>query len=95
MLVSRFVPALPTTYTFVGALPFPVGLPQLTPTVMGQMANSVVLVAFGSTLSIIVIVTFGAQRFRSSVRFLLTRPSSVSPASILPLVLLLLVLIVP
>ncbi|GJR43267.1 hypothetical protein Tco_0364029 [Tanacetum coccineum] len=66
-----------------------------TSTVTGQMANSVVLVAFGRTLSIMVIVVFSAQRFRSSVRFLLTRPSSVSPTSVLSLALLLLVLIVP
>ncbi|GKA63733.1 hypothetical protein Tco_0763339 [Tanacetum coccineum] len=66
-----------------------------TPTVTGQMAKSVALVAFGSTLTIMVIVSFREQRFRSSVRFLLARPNSVSPASVLLLVLLLLVLIVP
>nr|GFC86875.1 hypothetical protein [Tanacetum cinerariifolium] len=49
-----------------------------TPTVMGQMANSVALVAFRSTQTIRVIVAFGAQRFRSSIRFLLTRPNSTS-----------------
>nr|GEU29436.1 hypothetical protein [Tanacetum cinerariifolium] len=47
-----------------------------TPIITGQMANSVALVAFRSTRSVMVIVRFRAQRFRSSVRFLLTRPSS-------------------
>ncbi|GKG56340.1 hypothetical protein Tco_0577415, partial [Tanacetum coccineum] len=47
-----------------------------TPTVTGQMANTVALVAFGSILTIMVIVAFRAQRLRSSVRFLLTRPRS-------------------
>nr|GFA52299.1 hypothetical protein [Tanacetum cinerariifolium] len=47
-----------------------------TPTVTGQMANSVTLVAFGSAWTIMVIVATRAQRVRSSVRFLLTRPSS-------------------
>ncbi|GJT94351.1 hypothetical protein Tco_1089869 [Tanacetum coccineum] len=39
-----------------------------TPIVTGQMANSIALVAFWSTLTIMVIVEFGAQRFRPSVR---------------------------
>ncbi|GJZ75175.1 hypothetical protein Tco_0639640 [Tanacetum coccineum] len=69
-----------------------------TPIVTGQMSTLVELVGhlgtFGSTRSVMVIVAFGAQRFRSSVRFLLTRPNSVGSTSVLPLVLLLLDLIV-
>ncbi|GJS24332.1 hypothetical protein Tco_0452964 [Tanacetum coccineum] len=65
-----------------------------TPTITGQMANSVALVAFGSTWTIMVIVAFGTQRLRSAVMFLLPVPCSVSSASVLPLVRLLLVLIV-
>ncbi|GKF48729.1 hypothetical protein Tco_0141980, partial [Tanacetum coccineum] len=65
-----------------------------TPTVSGQMANSLALVAFWSTLPIMVIVAFGVQRFRSSVRFLLTRPCGISLCHILPFGRLLLVLIV-
>nr|GEV54772.1 hypothetical protein [Tanacetum cinerariifolium] len=64
-----------------------------TPTITGQMTNSVALVAFRSTRSIMVVVVFGAQRFRSFVRFLLTRPHSVSPASVLLLVLLLVLIV--
>nr|GEY05911.1 reverse transcriptase domain-containing protein [Tanacetum cinerariifolium] len=58
------------------------------------MAKSVALVAFGNTWTIMVIVSFRAQRLRSAVMFLLPMPCSVSSASILPLVRLLLVLIV-
>nr|GFC19491.1 hypothetical protein [Tanacetum cinerariifolium] len=65
-----------------------------TPTITGQMANSVALVAFGSTWTIMVIVAFRTQRLRSAVMFLLSVPCSVSSASILSLVRLLLVLIV-
>nr|GFC62007.1 hypothetical protein [Tanacetum cinerariifolium] len=65
-----------------------------TPTIMGQMANSVALVAFGSTWTIMVIVAFRTQRFRSAVMFLLPVPCSVSSANIFSLVRLLLVLIV-
>nr|GEW28160.1 hypothetical protein [Tanacetum cinerariifolium] len=56
--------------------------------------NSVALVAFGSTWTIMVIVAFRTQRLRSAVMFLLPMPRSVSSASVLPLVRLLLVLIV-
>nr|GEW98021.1 hypothetical protein [Tanacetum cinerariifolium] len=45
-----------------------------TPTVTGQMANSVELVAFGSTWTIMVIVAFRTQRLRSDVMFLLLVP---------------------
>ncbi|GJT33404.1 hypothetical protein Tco_0923823 [Tanacetum coccineum] len=65
-----------------------------TPTVTGQMANSVALVAFGSTWTIMVIVAFRTQQLRSVVMFFLPVHYSVSFASILPLVRLLLVLIV-
>nr|GFB72874.1 hypothetical protein [Tanacetum cinerariifolium] len=65
-----------------------------TPTVTGQMAKSVALVAFGSTWTIMVIVSFRTQRLRSAIMFLLPMPCSVSSASVLPLVQLLLVLIV-
>nr|GFD12400.1 hypothetical protein [Tanacetum cinerariifolium] len=58
------------------------------------MAKSVALVAFGSTWTIMVIVTFRRQRLRSNVMFLLPMPCSVSSASVLPFVRLLLVLIV-
>nr|GFB81107.1 hypothetical protein [Tanacetum cinerariifolium] len=65
-----------------------------TPTVTGYMANSVALVAFRSTWTIMVIVAFITQWLRSVVMFLLPIPYSVSSASVLPLVWLLLVLIV-
>nr|GEV02490.1 hypothetical protein [Tanacetum cinerariifolium] len=65
-----------------------------TPTVTGQIANSVALVAFGSTWTIMVIVAFRTQWLRSPVMFLLPIPCSVSSVSILTLVRLLLVLIV-
>nr|GEZ70484.1 hypothetical protein [Tanacetum cinerariifolium] len=65
-----------------------------TYTVTGQMANSVTLVAFRSTWTIMVIVAFRTQRLRSAVMFLLPVPCSVSSVSILSLVRLLLVLIV-
>ncbi|GKC01652.1 hypothetical protein Tco_0987788 [Tanacetum coccineum] len=65
-----------------------------TPTVMGQIANSVALVAFESTWTIMVIVTFRTQQLRSTIMFLLPVPCSVRSASILSLVRLLLVLIV-
>ncbi|GJS47964.1 hypothetical protein Tco_0598085 [Tanacetum coccineum] len=64
-----------------------------TPTVAGQMANSVALVAFRSTWTIMVIVAFRTQRLRSAVMFPFPVPCCVSFASILPLVRLLLVLI--
>nr|GFB55682.1 hypothetical protein [Tanacetum cinerariifolium] len=44
--------------------------------VTGQMATSFAVSVLKSTRPIVVIVAFGAQRFRSSVRLLLTRPSS-------------------
>nr|GFC75626.1 hypothetical protein [Tanacetum cinerariifolium] len=58
------------------------------------MAKSVALVAFGSTWTIMVIVASRTQWLRFAVMFLLPVPCSVSSASILPLVQLLLVLIV-
>nr|GFA48673.1 hypothetical protein [Tanacetum cinerariifolium] len=67
---------------------------RLTPTITGQMANSVALVAFGSIWTIMVVVTLRTQQLRSVVMFLLLVPYSVSSASILSLVRLLLVLIV-
>nr|GFD16828.1 hypothetical protein [Tanacetum cinerariifolium] len=42
------------------------------------MAKSVALVAFGSTWTIMVIVTFRTQRLRSAVMFLLPMPYSTS-----------------
>nr|GEZ81464.1 hypothetical protein [Tanacetum cinerariifolium] len=65
-----------------------------TPTITSQMANSVALVAFGSSWTIMVIVALRTQRLRYAVMFLLPVPCSVSSASILSLVRLLLVLIV-
>ncbi|GJV01852.1 hypothetical protein Tco_1335421 [Tanacetum coccineum] len=65
-----------------------------SPTVTDQMANYVALVAFGSTWTIMMIVAFRTQRLGPAVIFLLPVPCSVSFASILPLVWLLLVLIV-
>nr|GFC17396.1 hypothetical protein [Tanacetum cinerariifolium] len=65
-----------------------------TPTVTGQMAKSVALVAFGSTWTIMVIVAFRTKWLKSAVMFLFPMPCSVSSASVLPLVWLLLVLIV-
>nr|GFA80420.1 hypothetical protein [Tanacetum cinerariifolium] len=62
-------------------MPFPTGLPRLLFFSFGhsllkchlalhskQMANSIALVVFWSTLTIMVIVSFRVQRFRSSVR---------------------------
>nr|GEX22984.1 hypothetical protein [Tanacetum cinerariifolium] len=68
---------------------------SMTPTVTDQMANSVALVAFGSTRTIMVIVSFKTQWLRSPIWILLSRPSSVGRVSILPLVFLLLVIILP
>ncbi|GJR50139.1 hypothetical protein Tco_1400660 [Tanacetum coccineum] len=65
-----------------------------TPIVTSQMANYVALVAFGSTWTIMVIVVFRAQWLRSPIWLLISKPSSVGSASVLPLVLLLLVLVV-
>nr|GEW34654.1 hypothetical protein [Tanacetum cinerariifolium] len=47
-----------------------------TPTVTDKMANSVALVAFGSTWTVMVIVAFRTQRLRSVVMFLLHMPCS-------------------
>nr|GFB21618.1 hypothetical protein [Tanacetum cinerariifolium] len=58
------------------------------------MANSVALVAFRSTWTIMVIVAFRTQWLRSAIMFLLPMPCSVSSASVLPLVRLVLVMIV-
>nr|GFD29547.1 hypothetical protein [Tanacetum cinerariifolium] len=58
------------------------------------MVNSVALVAFGSTWTIMVIVAFRTQWLRSAVMLLLPMPCSVSSASVLLPVRLLLVLIV-
>nr|GEV30788.1 retrovirus-related Pol polyprotein from transposon TNT 1-94 [Tanacetum cinerariifolium] len=49
-----------------------------TPTVTGQMANSVALLAFRSTSTIMVIVAFRAQWLISSIWLLLPRPRSTS-----------------
>ncbi|GKC17577.1 hypothetical protein Tco_1014359 [Tanacetum coccineum] len=65
-----------------------------SPTVTDQMAHYVAPVAFGSTWTIMMIVAFRTQRLGPAVIFLLPVPCSVSFASILPLVRLLLVLIV-
>nr|GEU59295.1 hypothetical protein [Tanacetum cinerariifolium] len=46
-----------------------------TPTVMGQMANSVALVAFGSTRTIMVIVAFRARWLRSPYGFFSPGPA--------------------
>ncbi|GJU95752.1 hypothetical protein Tco_1320508 [Tanacetum coccineum] len=63
-------------------------------TVTGQMANPFAVSALGSTWPIMVIVALGEQRFDSSVRFLLTRPNSISPCHIVSFEWLLLVLVV-
>ncbi|GJT19409.1 hypothetical protein Tco_0878115 [Tanacetum coccineum] len=65
-----------------------------TPTITGQMANSVALVEFGGTWVIVVIVAFGAPRFVSSISFLITKSHSVGSTSVLPLVLLLLLVLI-
>nr|GFD01467.1 hypothetical protein [Tanacetum cinerariifolium] len=59
-----------------------------------KVANFVALVAFWGTWTIVVIVALRAQRLRSPIRFLFTRSRSVSPAGILPLVLLLLLALI-
>ncbi|GKB73503.1 hypothetical protein Tco_0934915 [Tanacetum coccineum] len=61
---------------------------------MDQMAHYVAPVAFGRTWTIMMIVAFRTQRLGPAVIFLIPVPCSVSFASILPLVRLLLVLIV-
>nr|GEZ68290.1 hypothetical protein [Tanacetum cinerariifolium] len=71
-LSSRNVPALSAKCP--GPLVVGSNMPAFT--VTGQMANPFVVSALGSTRPIMVIVAFRAQRFRSSVRFLLARPSS-------------------
>ncbi|GKE28496.1 hypothetical protein Tco_1443880, partial [Tanacetum coccineum] len=65
-----------------------------SPTVTDQMAHYVAPVAFGRTWTIMMIVAFRTQRLGPAIIFLLPVPCSVSFASILPLVRLLLVLIV-
>ncbi|GJU05847.1 hypothetical protein Tco_1122277 [Tanacetum coccineum] len=65
-----------------------------SPTVTDQMAYYVAPVAFGRTWTIMMIVAFRTQWLGLAVIFLLPVPCSVSFASILPLVRLLLVLIV-
>ncbi|GJY22796.1 hypothetical protein Tco_0396454 [Tanacetum coccineum] len=65
-----------------------------SPTVTDQMAHYVAPVAFGRTWTIMMIVAFRTQRLGPAVIFLIPVPCSVSFASILPLVRLLLVLIV-
>ncbi|GJW19600.1 hypothetical protein Tco_0027036 [Tanacetum coccineum] len=65
-----------------------------SPTVTDQMAYYVAPMAFRSTWTIMMIVAFRTQRLGPAVIFLLPVPCSVSFASILPLVRLLLVLIV-
>nr|GEX69714.1 hypothetical protein [Tanacetum cinerariifolium] len=59
-----------------------------TPTLTGQMANSVALVAFRSTRAIMMIVAFRAQWLRSPIWILLPRPNNVRSTSVHPLVLL-------
>ncbi|GJW82047.1 hypothetical protein Tco_0146022 [Tanacetum coccineum] len=65
-----------------------------SPTVTDQMAHYVAPVTFGRTWTIMMIVAFRTQWLGLAVIFLLPVPCSVSFASILPLVCLLLVLIV-
>nr|GFC01809.1 hypothetical protein [Tanacetum cinerariifolium] len=52
-----------------------------TPTVTGKMANSVALVTFGITRTIMVIVSFRAQWLRSLIWLLLPRPCKCSASS--------------
>ncbi|GJR95407.1 hypothetical protein Tco_0267581 [Tanacetum coccineum] len=71
-LESGFVPAWPTAYIFARAFTFIAGLPRFAPLVVssvgisrtlaitGQMANSIALVAFGSTRTIVVIIAHRA-----------------------------------
>ncbi|GJT14181.1 hypothetical protein Tco_0861223 [Tanacetum coccineum] len=65
-----------------------------SPTITDQMTHYVAPVAFGRTWTIMMIVAFRTQQLGPAVIFLLPVPCSVSFASILPLVRLLLVLIV-
>ncbi|GKG05925.1 hypothetical protein Tco_0326011 [Tanacetum coccineum] len=65
-----------------------------TPAITGQVANLVELVALRYTRTIMMVVAFGTFWQRSTILPLLTKPSSVSPTSVLPLVWLLLVLVV-
>ncbi|GJX23796.1 hypothetical protein Tco_0228241 [Tanacetum coccineum] len=53
-----------------------VGSSRLTSAVLGRMAYPFAIGALRSTLPVMVIVAFRAQRFSSSVRFLFTRPNS-------------------
>nr|GEY75999.1 hypothetical protein [Tanacetum cinerariifolium] len=64
------------------------------PTILCQMTDFLAVGALGCTLSIMVIVALRARRFRSSVRFLLSRPYRISLNHILFLEKLLLILVV-
>ncbi|GJS26686.1 hypothetical protein Tco_0487306, partial [Tanacetum coccineum] len=72
-----------------------VGSSRLTSTVLGEMASPLAVGTLRSTLSIMMVVAFRAQRFRSSIWFLFPRPYSISMCHIMPFERLLLVLIVP
>ncbi|GKF27393.1 hypothetical protein Tco_0083287 [Tanacetum coccineum] len=72
-----------------------VGSSSWTPTVAGQMAIPLTVGALGSTLPIMMLVAFGARRFRSPVHFLFPRPRSIGPCHIMPFERLLLVMVVP
>nr|GEY74879.1 putative reverse transcriptase domain-containing protein [Tanacetum cinerariifolium] len=65
-----------------------------TPAILGQVANLVALVTLWYTRAIMMVVALGTFWQRSTILPLLTRPNSISPASVLPHVLLLLVLVV-
>ncbi|GKB90930.1 putative reverse transcriptase domain-containing protein [Tanacetum coccineum] len=72
-----------------------VGRSRLASTVPGEMANPLIVGALGTTLSIMMVVAFRAQRFRYSVRFLFPKPCSIGSCHIVPFERLLLVLVVP
>nr|GFC48214.1 hypothetical protein [Tanacetum cinerariifolium] len=72
-----------------------VGVSSSASTISGYMASPLAVDAFGTTWSIMVEVTFRAQRFGSSVWFLFSRPCSIGPCNIVVPFEWLLVLLVP
>ncbi|GJX35959.1 hypothetical protein Tco_0247516 [Tanacetum coccineum] len=84
--LSGFAPAFPTTYTFAGALSFPLDylsliFSQFWPdsTVLGRMDNPLAVTALGWTRTFMIVITFGTQRFRPSVWFPVTIACRVGP----------------
>ncbi|GKB80101.1 hypothetical protein Tco_0946996 [Tanacetum coccineum] len=94
---------LSTTFIAIGTLLISLSGPLVVtsvsiaraPAITGQVAYFVALVALRCTWTIMMVVALGTFWQRSTILLFLTRPGSVGPDSVLPLVLLLLVLVVP